>query len=296
MPLSCLESYSIFSTINWLNYHEYIPDLGTGCTDIQLHIVAKLTSPVGKETTWAARYRVHTAPAPYAYEDTPTNPYLNVQEYVEVNNLEDIINSDVQAWNPITILNDIVITPGVVEDFLNNRRPYEAVTVIDPISGLAFIQLVRKEVLPGHIIRAPYQIDKAPNCGSNPSMSAADLANFCQNPMRYNPILALSRPLEEEMANEDDTPALPLQAPGAALSPNPVRDQAWLDYHVTEEGPLSIFVSDHAGRRVLSLQAQKQHAEGAYRMVIPVSNLPTGVFFVSIVRRQEVETLKMVKR
>lgn len=289
VPLSCLTSYSIkFPIMQPFPRPIY--------SDIQLHLVAKLTSPAGKETAWAARYGVHTAPAPYTYENTPPNPFLNVREYVEVDNLEDVINSGIQAWNPIVVTNDIVVTPGAVEDFLNNGQPSEIITVTDPVTGISYQELVRKEVIPGNIIRAPYTIYNMPNCGDNPPMSAADLADICQNAMRYDPILALSRPPEEEIADWEDGPALPLQAPCAVLSPNPVSDQAWLDYHVTQEGPVSIFVSDHAGRRVLSLQAQVQHAEGAYRLAILVGELPSGVYFVSIVRRQEVETLKMVKR
>ncbi len=127
-------------------------------------------------------------------------------------------------------------------------------------------------------------------------MSAADLAAICQNHMRYNPILSLRRPLEEDIAESEDKPVLPLNAPGAALSPNPVRDQVWLDYHVAEEGPVSIFVSDHAGRRVLNLQAQQQHAEGAYRTIIPANELPAGIYFASVVRHTGVETLKLLKQ
>ncbi len=294
MPLSCVEDYSV--VLSQFSNYGSITSVGTGCTDIQLHLVAKLTSPAGKETAWAARYRVHTAPAPYTFENTPSNPYLQVKENAEVNTLEELINSGIQAWNPITIKNDVVITTGPVQDFLNNRNPYEVVVQTNPVTGISYQALVRKEVTPGVVISAPFVIDRMPNCGSNPPVDAEYLASFCPNTMRYNPILSLSRPLEEEIAEWEDAPALPLRAPTAVLSPNPVRDQAWLDYHVAEEGPVSIFVSDHAGRRVLSLQAQVQHAEGTYHTAIPAGELPAGMYFVSVVRQTGVETLKLLKQ
>ncbi len=178
-----------------------------------------------------------------------------------------------------------------MEDFLNSLTP-QSVSIYDPDAPTYYIP----EFYPRQFIPAPFTVNRTPNCGSNPPMSAADLVTICQNPMRYHPILALSRPLEEEIADWEDEPALPLRAPGATLSPNPVRDQAWLDYHVAEEGPVSIFVSDHAGRRVLQPLVQAQRTEGTYRMAIPVGELPAGIYFVSVVRHTGVETLKLLRQ
>jgi len=277
MPLSCLENYSTFFTINWPTYEGYIPNLGTGCTDIQLHLVAKLTSPVGKETAWAARYRVNTAPAPYTYENTPPNPYLNVQETVEVPSIQDIINGNFQSWNPVVVTNDIVVTGGAVENYLNS------INAVRDHQDVLIQQFVR-----GQVIKAPVKFDLAPNCGSNPPVDAEWLSSFCATPNRYNPILALRTPSEEEE---------PVVAHKLNLSvaPNPTGDATLLKYNLLEAGSVSIVLSDYTGRRLAELHTASEQAAGEYQLLIPLDRYAPGIYVVTVARPSGKDSLRVVK-
>ncbi|MBX2929473.1 MAG: hypothetical protein KF852_16705 [Saprospiraceae bacterium] len=231
MPIACLESY----TLNFIKEEQTIiknvssqnPDVevfSTGYTpcpseNIELHLMAKLISPAGKEAAWAARYNVEIKSASYFFEDTPPNPFLNVQENVEVEDLDEIMNNNILSWNPIIIKGDVLVTPGRVEDFLNANSPQQVIVTTDPISGIPVGEQVPvNQILPGSTLQGPLSINRLPNCGSNPPVDAAWLADFCHpNNMRYNPILARSRPVEEVAA--DTQPVPPSGSGDARLAP-----------------------------------------------------------------------------
>lgn len=248
------------------------------CGDIQLHLVAKLTSPAGGETAWAARYRVNTAPAPYTYENTPPNPYLNVQETVQVPSIQDIINGNIQSWNPVVVTNDIVVTRGEVENYLNS------INAVRDHQDVLVQQFVR-----GQVIKAPVKFDLAPNCGSNPPVDAAWLSNFCNNSNRYNPILALRTPSEEEEAPVAEHHL------NLSIAPNPTGDATLLKYNLLEAGPVSIVLSDYTGRRLAELHTASEQAAGEYQLLIPLDRYAPGIYVVTVARPSGKDSLRVVK-
>lgn len=217
LPLSCLEDYSVIFTPHALTYDGSLGRITFSCDDrnVQLHLIAKLTSQAGAETVWAARYRVNLTEAPFSYENTPANPYL--------------------------------------------------------VSG------------------------NLPDCGIPEPVSADWLAGFCQDKNRYNPIFSNSGLMEEEADRERA-----IQVSGAEnqakLSPNPVTQQALLDYTLETEGVISISVSDYAGRRVMEIQSQQWLDKGHYQLIIPAERLVAGMYFVTLVRREGIETLRLIKQ
>jgi hypothetical protein len=271
MPVACLDAYTV-SLPPLINFPNVQCD-----TDIQLHLVAKLTSPAGKETAWAARYRVNTTPAPYTYENTPPNPYLNVQENVEVPSIQDIINGNFQSWNPVVVTNDIVVTGGAVENYLNS------INSVKDHDNVLIQQFVR-----GQVIKAPVKFDLTPNCGPNPPVDAAWLSNFCTTPNRYNPILALRTPSEEEE---------PVVAHKLNLSvaPNPTGDATLLKYNLLEAGSVSIVLSDYTGRRLAELHTASEQAAGEYQLLIPLDRYAPGIYVVTVARPSGKDSLRVVK-
>lgn len=286
MPTSCLETYSLksfYTTEKIITKYassqnpivEVIPD--NDLCQVQLHLMAKLTSPAGKETAWAARYRVNTTPAPYTYENTPPNPYLNVQENVEVPSIQDIINGNFQSWNPVVVTNDIVVTRGEVENYLNSAN-----AVKDHADFLV------QEFVRGQVIKAPVKFDLTPSCGPNPPVDAAWLSNFCTTPNRYNPILALRTPSEEEE---------PVVAHKLNLSvaPNPTGDATLLKYNLLEAGSVSIVLSDYTGRRLAELHTASEQAAGEYQLLIPLDRYAPGIYVVTVARPSGKDSLRVVK-
>ncbi|NUO00656.1 MAG: T9SS type A sorting domain-containing protein [Saprospiraceae bacterium] len=299
MPLSCLEDFSLIFNPHALTYDGFLAKIPFGCDEkeIHLHFIAKLTSPAGKETAWAARYRANIAEAPYTFENTPPNPYLHVKENVEVDDLEDIINGNIQSWNPITIKNDILVTEGVIQDYINDKQPKETITVPgDPVAGtVSYTTQISRTYSVGATIPAPFTIENMPNCGTNHPVNAAWLTDFCQSTGRYNPVLALSEPDDEDTATLRMTPDEHEKA-RAKLSPNPVANQTVLDYTMETGGSLSIFISDYAGRRVMEVQSQQWLDNGHYQLIIPTEQLVSGMYFVTLVRQEGTETLRMLKQ
>lgn len=303
MPLACIEAY----TINFLpgialnsafDPVGYMPGFGCSEPNIQLHLMAKLISPAGKETAWAARFRLNTTTAPYTFENTPPNPYLHVKENVEVDKLEDIINGNIQSWNPITIKNDILVTEGVIQDYINDKQPKETITVPgNPVTGtVSYTTQVSRTYSVGATIPAPFTIENIPNCGINNPVNAAWLTDFCQSTGRYNPILALSEPDDRDVAALSIITPQQNEKARTKLSPNPVANQAVLDYAMETAGSVSIFISDYAGRQVMEVQSQQWLDNGHYQLMIPTEQLVSGMYFITLVRQEGTETLRMLKQ
>jgi len=291
MPLSCLENYSLNSffrsesritnNVTSQNPEEQVYNNGyspCSVSDIQLHLMAKLTSPAGKETAWAARYRVNTAPAPYTYENTPANPYLNVQESVEVPSIQDLINGNIQSWNPVVVTNDIVVTRGEVENYLNSAN------AVKDHQDILVQQFVR-----GQVIKAPVKFDLAPNCGTLPPVDAAWLSSFCTTPNRYNPILALRTPSEEEEAPVAENKL------NLSIAPNPTGDATLLKYNLIEAGPVQIVLSDYTGRQLAELHTASEQAAGEYQLHIPLERYAPGIYVVTVTRPSGKDSVRVVK-
>jgi len=274
MPVACLEAYTV-SLPPLIDFPNVFCD-----TDIQLHLIAKLTSPAGKETAWAARYRVNTAPAPYTYENTPPNPYLNVQENVEVTSIEGVVNGTVRAWNTVVVTNDIVVTRGEVEAYLNNMKPH--LVLSDDMLG--------EPIVAGQVVKAPLTIGGvAPNCGYLPPVDAAWLSNFCTTPNRYNPILALRTPSEEEEAPVAENNL------NLSIAPNPTGDATLLKYNLIEAGPVQIVLSDYTGRQLAELHTASEQAAGEYQLHIPLERYVPGIYVVTVARPSGKDSVRVVK-
>jgi len=289
MPTSCLETYSLksfYTTEKIITKYassqnpivEVIPD--NDLCQVQLHLMAKLTSPAGKETAWAARYRVNTAPAPYTYENTPPNPYLNVQENVEVTSIEGVVNGTVRAWNTVVVTNDIVVTRGEVEAYLNNMKPH--LVLSDDMLG--------EPIVAGQVVKAPLTIGGvAPNCGYLPPVGADWLSNFCTTPNRYNPILALRTPSEEEEAPVAENKL------NLSIAPNPTGDATLLKYNLIEAGPVQIVLSDYTGRQLAELHTASEQAAGEYQLHIPLERYAPGIYVVTVTRPSGKDSVRVVK-
>jgi len=133
MPLSCIENYAITFSPGMLtvNGQTVFPSSGFQCnTEVQLHLIAKLKAqnvPNAKEVAWAARYLIGTAPAPYNFENTPANPYLNIREDVKVATLDEIIQNNILSWNEIEVTEDVLVTEDNA-GFINGTA-YERVCI-----------------------------------------------------------------------------------------------------------------------------------------------------------------------
>jgi hypothetical protein len=70
------------------------------------------------------------------------------------------------------------------------------------------------------------------------------------------------------------------------LYPNPVSDQARIKLEVKKASNMSIMITDLAGR-VIS-QEKEQLSQGSQEIILPVGNLPAGVYQVLIIPEDKV--------
>ncbi len=78
-----------------------------------------------------------------------------------------------------------------------------------------------------------------------------------------------------------------------SILPNPVSTSLIVDYQVNQSGIVQIMISDILGRTLSSLESETER--GLNSAVIDVSNLPAGVYFVSVINGEMRNTSKLIK-
>lgn len=71
-------------------------------------------------------------------------------------------------------------------------------------------------------------------------------------------------------------------AVGFTVFPNPVSERLYVRYHLTDEAPVTLTLLTMAGAIIQTLQHSEQQAAGAYEVGFSVSNVPTGMYLVSM--------------
>jgi hypothetical protein len=167
MSLSCLERYSILMEYEEIEEPPYYSGTtGTECLDgdITFHFLLN----TGKNL-FAATYQVEVVDAPYDYNDTPKNPFVNIDESVTTTDLDGVLNGTIQAWGNITVTGDITVTEENI-DLINDLSPSEVVITVvesnDPnVSSYIEYKEISKEYSVGHVISDGLIVQNAPDCG-----------------------------------------------------------------------------------------------------------------------------------
>jgi len=87
-----------------------------------------------------------------------------------------------------------------------------------------------------------------------------------------------------------------IEAPafGWQLSPNPVRENLYLDVQVYQTAPLSVRVFDAAGKLVLT-QAWNELPSGSHRLELPLRAFPNGLYLVQVQQAGNMGSQRILK-
>ncbi|MEL7167811.1 MAG: T9SS type A sorting domain-containing protein [Bacteroidota bacterium] len=98
-----------------------------------------------------------------------------------------------------------------------------------------------------------------------------------------------TRPLANQVANEDRAPGQPTAPQLAAVFPNPAASHATLRFGLSSPGRAELAVYDLLGRRVAVL-AEGPHAAGWHDATLDAVELPSGVYVARLVTDSTVQT------
>ena len=292
LPLSCLEDYSIFIHEGVLEtevgdgaFEELL--VGLSCNGpTTLHFVLNLT-----ESFFSATYDVNYSSAPYAYGNTPANPFINIPENAKTDDINKVINNEIQAWNEIVITGGGQITIDNIDD-INNLLPKTTNIIYNDNSEYpdrpSSVELVETPLTfdVGSTLPDNFVVTNRPDCGFVPPVDASYLAGFCSDMNKYNPIALLSI---EDMDTED------IIKESFQLSPNPTNGIVRLDFELDQEKEITVRVFNMVGQQILTPCVEKRFAQGEYSLQFNIGDFPSGTFIVEFVSDGEKEVRKIVK-
>lgn len=176
MPIECLHDYSLFmqQTINGGYF------FNDDCNEVKLKVLATLNRAdgLGSDIAYIATYRTAVVTAPYAYDYTPANPYLNIQDVLEIDFSVFIQGGNFFAWDKIIVKNfpvSYLITPWTRWNIHTKELLFT-----DP-DGLQVV-----------VTDPNFKISGSAPCESVPPASAQEIAFFCAN--IYNPLSSVLTP------------------------------------------------------------------------------------------------------
>ncbi|MEO8587774.1 MAG: T9SS type A sorting domain-containing protein [Flavobacteriales bacterium] len=89
--------------------------------------------------------------------------------------------------------------------------------------------------------------------------------------------------------------AVAMRTSGLSVQPNPAVHEAWLEFSVSADQPVSLELWDVQGRRVYSLFVHQQRTAGTYREALPLDGISAGLYTVVLSLGGEVERTRFVK-
>ncbi|MCH2232309.1 MAG: T9SS type A sorting domain-containing protein [Crocinitomicaceae bacterium] len=297
MSLACLQDYSVFLNDGVYSIETYPGEFievqaGPYCDlNPTLHFIINF-----EETLYAAMYTVKMTDAPYSYEATPKNPFLDIPETVETDDINKVLNDEIQAWGEITITGGGMVTNDNV-DALNSLFPKET-TIIFEDSGrpdeAPSIELVETqlELEVGTILPDEFIVLNPPECGEVLPVDGAFLESFCNNTNLYNPVIAEVNVPEEyvEVAKQNIIKETVLK-----VSPNPANDFTNLNFTLDQSERVNIRLLSAIGQEMSRPLSNEPFPLGEHTLIINLKDLPSGTYLIEFVTDSYREIKKIIK-
>jgi len=294
MPLSCMEDYSLqFETATQTQFEEI--HFEENCNEVYLKVVAvfKQSDPTADEVIYDALYNVSVQEAPYAYPGS-SNPYLDIPNSIEVDNVQELLNTGYTAWGDITINQSFVVTQQIqnlIGPFIGNQAGGDVI-VTDSHNGIEFEKLLPPKFWPiGSEVSPPIVFSNPPDCGENDPVEKPWLESFCNDVTKYNPILALVKDSDEPAEAEKE-----VSLNGFQVSPNPATDQVWVRFELLEDSRVSIRLTDMSGREIANAKSESLLNAGKYQDVVSVAHLTPGMYLLVLEHEGGRKVSKVVKQ
>lgn len=280
MPLSCLEDYVVRFRYEYTDVDPYpseiiAEDICYG--EKHLHLVMDLG-----ETFFAAMFKTETQAAPYNYDDTPSNPWVNVPINTTTDDITKVLNDEVVAWNEITVTGGVVITEENLDDIRDLFPKVTITTSIDHdgnpntpnIIGITQ-QPLSPQLVPGDVLNEDIILTNPPDCGGEVlPVDAAYLSQLCTDLSRYNPVALL-------LTNQEDNPKQPTELQ-FDISPNPARDFLKVGVTLLKDEKITLRIYNFLGQLVDIPVNKVPYSEGENEIVIPLENYPPATYIIEL--------------
>ncbi len=294
VPLSCLPDYTV---------HLYETRLGEGLClechqvpEVRMHILASFErssgSPESETEMIAQMYQVSL--------ESPSgiigqNPFLDIKENETTDNLTDILDGTITAWNDITYTGDILVTednkgkleelffpPQVVEVHVPGQNGNPGYTTTENIF----------QVLPavGTTLNGPLVLQNPPSCSQESfPVDKSFLEGFCQNLNKYNPLGALR---EGEYNGYDSTQ---IEDISVNLFPNPAQELLNISLSIPQNSEIKICVKNQLDQIIVPFFTL-HYSEGKHLHPIDCSNFAKGMYIVELIANGlRLNPLKFIK-
>jgi hypothetical protein len=273
MPAECLKDFTlnfVWSTLGAKNW------CGDPWERPVLKIVASLNDDVsGGNVLYVASYQTTLKEAPYAYDDTPPNPYLNIKEDAVVNYEDFDPRQDLEAWNTVKVTavpGNILIDP--LNPNIQTLLPTEFLIPVygeEPEDARDWLVSIDEGVSSG-----TYDVtfEGIPPCSFTHPASAAEIAAFCAN--TYDPSVNLVEDDELWLLQSPPAGAPPAaEVPRLKLYPQPASDWAQLELPAGQ-GRGRLMMMNAYGQVVLVQDIR------SFQVELDVAGLPAGLYLLSI--------------
>ncbi len=262
MPIECLHDYSLFmqKTINGGYF------FNEDCKQVKLKILATLNRAdgLGSDIAYIATYNTAVVTAPYTYDNTPANPYLNIQDVLEIDFSVFIQGGNFFAWDKIIVKNfpvSYVITPWTRWNIHTKELLFT-----DP-DGLHVV-----------VTDPNFKISGSAPCESVPPATEQEIAFFCANV--YNPLSSILTPDD----TENNPQAFIARQPGKTgdsstigVYPQPATDHIRIS--LAGDRLLSVLrLSDLYGRTLREIRLSDYAAE----LTMDLSELRSGLYMLQV--------------
>ncbi len=299
VPLGVLPEY----TINAVNFT--IPPLTAwlGCDpeiNPTLEVIATF-QPQGsaEEVFYASRFKADPQLAPVVVTNLPPNPYAGIPENITVENLNLTSDASFTAWNSITVITDNIVFNGY---FIHL---YTAGTLIFKGNNIPVWIQARLNADGEYDFFAPIGFSGGPNPRGdyiphfwmpgtpNPPQTPTQIAGFCTNPAKYNPLQSVAPPDEDVYSRQVGEQLL---RNNFKLVPSISSDYTAVHFDLNQSINVNISVVNAMGQVEME-DLREQLEAGTYIKSMDVSRLPQGMHFVVIqLDGKHYTTLRFVKQ
>lgn len=259
MSFDCLTDYVMDVSL-------YDANLLSSSTRLQLNITLKEIT-TGKLYYNVAQYKLN--PDNIGYDGIPVSDFSKIPINVNLSNLNLTSDITIKAWQNIKV-SGTVNTNGFKLNLISGAN-----VDIDPIS-----------VSPGIDI----QIKTPADCGERLPLSASNtiVNSFCGTV--YNPTVPFTLVGNEQKSLQQSNNGVH----SINAQPNPFSNQLSIDLKITEDTETSIELSNNLGQIIRTIDLGIKE-KGIYQESINTSDLPSGIYFITLRTPQGIETKKLVK-
>lgn len=304
MPLSCLENYVVNTVKNetgsangsHTNFSGfYVPEDGTDIL-FELKVILERTDggANSEEVSVNMVFPVEVVNAPYSYENTPPNPYIGIQENVEVATFDEVMENDIRAWGQIELTEESVVGnwPLITLAELVGLEG-ESVLVTPEDGGIPYytIEYNDRNFIRGDVLSAGTILYNQPSCISVLPVDSDYLNSFCSDQNRYDPVAFRGAQNEGDPGDDGN-----LELEEIVVFPNPASDYLNVRLVIySQEEEVTIRVVNPMGQDIGIFLKDQILEKGIQTLSFPLEKLASGMYTIHISKGGLVKNVPFVK-